>query len=134
MVAIPPTRAATHTARAPFTLTAMMILATPMDTIMNATAAMTTINPTPRLILVTVAATDQQLLYSNTHMQPTLGPHSKTARLVLPPYAPTFFICPFPPPLPRNCFVAAVTVVAGLTLPSAWPPMLVRSSIAVQME
>uniref|UniRef100_A0A915HQ46 Uncharacterized protein n=1 Tax=Romanomermis culicivorax TaxID=13658 RepID=A0A915HQ46_ROMCU len=53
------TTTATHATHAPFALTAMRILATPMDTILTARATITktTINPTQRPILVIIAAT-----------------------------------------------------------------------------
>uniref|UniRef100_A0A915J9Y1 Uncharacterized protein n=1 Tax=Romanomermis culicivorax TaxID=13658 RepID=A0A915J9Y1_ROMCU len=66
---MPPTTAATHITRTPFILMAMMILATPMDTIMRdtamitATAGTTTINPAQHPITIIIPATNQQLLY-----------------------------------------------------------------------
>uniref|UniRef100_A0A915JDY0 Uncharacterized protein n=1 Tax=Romanomermis culicivorax TaxID=13658 RepID=A0A915JDY0_ROMCU len=69
-IAMLPTTATTHATRAPFVLTAMTTLATPMDTMMTAmamttmTTAMTTIFPAQCQILLIITATDQQLLYN----------------------------------------------------------------------
>uniref|UniRef100_A0A915KQU5 Uncharacterized protein n=1 Tax=Romanomermis culicivorax TaxID=13658 RepID=A0A915KQU5_ROMCU len=101
----------------------------------TATAATISNNLDPHPILAIIAPFDSKLLYiSPAHVQPMLRPRSKTTGLVLPPHAPTCTVLSFPPPPPCARFVTAAIVVAGLTLPSAWRHMLVRSSLSVQME
>uniref|UniRef100_A0A915J8M8 Uncharacterized protein n=1 Tax=Romanomermis culicivorax TaxID=13658 RepID=A0A915J8M8_ROMCU len=109
----------------PFPSMARTIPVTPMaitmTTIAKETVTAGTITSNPRLLLP-------------AHVQPMLRPPSKMARLVLPPQAPTCAICLSSPLPPCERVVTTANVVGGLTLPSPWPPILVRSSIAVRTE